>query len=163
MSGKTQLSNNFKKNQLALTQGLEQNRLATTEGFDKMDEVKRWDLMQLPGFEAIEEPENDDENKGATAAPSSLKSKPKLSPFRYNLEKTFDENDLLTIGLMGYPKPNNFYEYNDKDLIDFQEEVKNDIADFSKKNSRIKRNKRFIQGRKRRRKLPFRRTNENLT
>ena len=28
-----------------------------TSGFDKMDEVKKWDLQQLPGFEAIEEPE----------------------------------------------------------------------------------------------------------
>ena len=44
-------------NQLALTAGLEGNRLAITSGFDKMDEVKKWDLQQLPGFEAIEEPE----------------------------------------------------------------------------------------------------------
>ena len=42
-------------NQLALTQGLNQNRLAITEGFDKMDEVKKWDLAQLPGFESIED------------------------------------------------------------------------------------------------------------
>ena len=42
-------------NQLALTQGLNQNRLAITEGFDKLDEVKKWDLAQLPGFEAIED------------------------------------------------------------------------------------------------------------
>ena len=47
-------------NQLALTQGLNQNRLAITEGFDKMDEVKKWDLAQLPGFEAIEEPKEDE-------------------------------------------------------------------------------------------------------
>ena len=46
----------LQENQLALTQGLNRNRLAVTEGFDKMDEVKRWDLTQLPGFEAIEEP-----------------------------------------------------------------------------------------------------------
>ena len=44
-------------NQLALTEGLDKNRLAITSGFDKMDEVKKWDLQQLPGFEAIEEPE----------------------------------------------------------------------------------------------------------
>ena len=50
----------LKKNQLALTQGLNQNRMAITEGFDKMDEVKKWDLAQLPGFEAIEEPKEDD-------------------------------------------------------------------------------------------------------
>ena len=46
-------------NQLALTKGLDKNRLAITQGFDKMDEVKRWDLSQLPGFEAIEEPEKE--------------------------------------------------------------------------------------------------------
>ena len=44
-------------NQLALTEGLDKNRLAITSGFDKMDEVKKWDLQQLPAFEAIEEPE----------------------------------------------------------------------------------------------------------
>ena len=50
----------LKANQLALTQGLNQNRMAITEGFDKMDEVKKWDLAQLPGFEAIEESKKDD-------------------------------------------------------------------------------------------------------
>ena len=50
----------LKKNQLALTQGLNQNRMTITEGFDKMDEVKKWDLAQLPGFEAIEEPKEDE-------------------------------------------------------------------------------------------------------
>ena len=48
-------------NQLALNEGLNKNRLAITSGFDKMDEVKRWDLEQLPGFEAIEEPEKEPE------------------------------------------------------------------------------------------------------
>ena len=43
-------------NQLALTQGLNQNWLPITEGFDRMDEIKRWDMQQLPGFEAIEGP-----------------------------------------------------------------------------------------------------------
>ena len=54
-------------NQLALTKGFEGNRKAITSGFDKMDEVKRWDLQQLPGFEAtldaIEEPEKEDEDE----------------------------------------------------------------------------------------------------
>ena len=45
-------------NQLALTQGLNQNRLAITEGFNKMDEVKRWELSQLPGFEALKSLKN---------------------------------------------------------------------------------------------------------
>ena len=47
----------LQENQLALTAGFEGNRKAITSGFDKMDEVKKWDLEQLPGFEAIEEPE----------------------------------------------------------------------------------------------------------
>ena len=47
----------LQKNQLALTAGLDENRLAITSGFDKMDEVKKWGSQQLPGFEAIEEPE----------------------------------------------------------------------------------------------------------
>ena len=51
----------LQKNQLALTEGLEGNRKAITSGFDKMDEVKKWDLEQLPGFEAIEEPEEESE------------------------------------------------------------------------------------------------------
>ena len=46
----------LQENQLALTEGLNKNRLAITQGFDKIDEVKKWDLQQLPGFEAIEEP-----------------------------------------------------------------------------------------------------------
>ena len=43
-------------NQLTLTAGLEGNRLAITSGFDKMDEVKKWDLEQLHGYEAIKHP-----------------------------------------------------------------------------------------------------------
>ena len=50
-------------NQLALTEGLNKNRLAITSGFDKMDEVKKWDLSQLPSFEAIEESEKEELEK----------------------------------------------------------------------------------------------------
>ena len=64
-------------NQLALTQGLNQNRLAITEGFDKMDEVKKWDLAQLPGFEAIEEPKEDD-----GVLPSTSDEGPKIAKFK---------------------------------------------------------------------------------
>ena len=57
----------LQKNQLALTAGFEGNRKAVTSGFDKIDEVKRWDLQQLPGFEAtldaIEEPEMEEEEE----------------------------------------------------------------------------------------------------
>ena len=52
----------LQENQLALTQGFEGNRKAITSGFDKMDEVKKWDIGQLPGYEAIEEPEKEYED-----------------------------------------------------------------------------------------------------
>ena len=55
----------LQKNQLALTAGFEGNRKAITSGFDKMDEVKKWDLSQLPGYEAtleaIKEPDMEEE------------------------------------------------------------------------------------------------------
>ena len=44
-------------NQLALTAGFEGNRKAITSGFDKVDEVKKSDLLELTGYEAIEHPE----------------------------------------------------------------------------------------------------------
>ena len=51
--------------------------MAITEGFDKMDEVKRWDLAQLPGFEAIEEPKEDD-----GVLPSTSKEGLKIAKFK---------------------------------------------------------------------------------
>ena len=53
----------LQENQLALTAGFEGNRKAITSGFDKMDEVKKWDIEQLPGYEAIEELEKEDEGE----------------------------------------------------------------------------------------------------
>ena len=50
-------------NQLAFNEGLNKNRLAITSGFDKMDEVKRWDLSQLPGLEAIEEEKEEEDEE----------------------------------------------------------------------------------------------------
>ena len=46
------------ENQLALTEGLKKNRLAIT---GLMDEVKKWDLKQLPDYEEIEYDDDDDE------------------------------------------------------------------------------------------------------
>ena len=54
-----ELIKQLQENQLALTEGLDKNRLAITQGFDKMEGVEKWDLQQLPGYEAIEEPEKD--------------------------------------------------------------------------------------------------------
>ena len=79
-------------NQLALTEGLVKNRLAITSGFDKMDEVKKWDLQQLPGFEAIEEPEKESEES-------------KLEEESENTKFKISNNDLYFItGLEKYNK-----------------------------------------------------------
>ena len=85
----------LKANQLALTQGLNQNRLAITEGFDKMDEVKKWDLAQLPSFESID-----------GVLPSTSDEGPKIAKFkaedldRYLMSK--DSQDIL--------KTNDYYK-----------------------------------------------------
>ena len=44
----------LQRSQLALTEGLDKNRLAVTQGCDKIEEIRKWDLQQLPGYEAIE-------------------------------------------------------------------------------------------------------------
>ena len=81
-------------NQLALTEGLDKNRLAITSGFDKMDEVKRWDLQQLPSFEAtldaIEEPEKEDEDEDEDEDENiiqKLKKKINVLKKRVNMKK----------------------------------------------------------------------------
>ena len=76
----------LQENQLALTQGFEGNRKAITSGFDKMDEVKKWDLDQLPGFEAIEEPEEEYES-------ADINKKIKIIDARIN--KILDTSDQM--------------------------------------------------------------------
>ena len=76
-----------------------------------MDDVRRWDLAQLPGFEAIEEPkektedeeesEEDEEKKGA--------AKKKKNVTELDIEKNCDEFGIVILGKSGYPKPSNFF------------------------------------------------------
>ena len=68
----------LQENQLALTVGLDKNRLAVTQGFDKMDEVKKWDLQQLPDYEAIEE-EKESEEPEKTRVPIDESTEYKIS------------------------------------------------------------------------------------
>ena len=60
----------LQKNQLSLTEVLDKNRLAITQGFDKMDEIKKWDLQQLPGYEAIEDLVGDDVDEDDDESPT---------------------------------------------------------------------------------------------
>ena len=91
------LTQGLEGNRLALTQGLEGNKLAITSGFDKMDEVKKRDILQLPGFEAIEHPEMEKtEEAGLWISRNDLKillggDKKDFTPEDENLEKITKE------------------------------------------------------------------------
>ena len=76
----------LQENQLALTAGFEGNRKAITSGFGKMDEVKKWDLEQLPGYEAIEEPEMEYE---------TADNNKKIKILDARIEKNYDTIDEL--------------------------------------------------------------------
>ena len=109
----------LKVNQLALTQGLNQNRMAVTEGFDKMDEVKKWDLAQLPGFEAIEETKDDGVEKG-----------PKIAKFKAeDLDRNLmnkEAQDILKVN--EYHKlPSDYFEEDVSTIDKVIDDVNNDL------------------------------------
>ena len=134
----------IKKNQLALTQGLNQNRLAITEGFDKLDEVKKWDLAQLPGFEWEEEDKSPITKMELDDKGNIIKTpikKPKKSSPLYDIEKNLDTTDLEILNNMGYPRPNDFFDCDTGRLREIYDEVKNEIKSHSYKISGFKRNK----------------------
>ena len=123
----------LKVNQLALTQGLNQNRMAVTEGFDKMDEVKKWDLAQLPGFEAIEEPKEDEEAK--EVLPSTSKEGPKIAKFTpEDLDRNLmnkEAQDILKVN--EYHKlPSEYFEEDVSTIDKVIEDVNEDLEDIGK-------------------------------
>ena len=116
-------------NQLALTQGLNQNRLAITEGFDKLDEVKKWDLAQLPGFEAIEEP------KDGGVLPSTSEEGPKIAKFTpEDLNRNLmnkEVQDILKVNEY-YKLPSEYFEEDVSTIDKVIEDVKEDLEETSK-------------------------------
>ena len=120
----------LKKNQLALTQGLNQNRLAITEGFDKLDEVKKWDLAQLPGFEAIEESKEDD-----GVLPSTSEEGPKIAKFTpEDLDRnlmTKETQDILKVNEY-YKLPSEYFEEDVSTIEKVIEDVNEDLGETSK-------------------------------
>ena len=120
----------LKKNQLALTQGLNQNRLAITEGFDKLDEVKKWDLAQLPGFEAIEESKEDD-----GVLPSTSEEGPKIAKFTpEDLDRnlmTKETQDILKVNEY-YKLPSEYFEEDVSTIEKVIEDVNEDLEETSK-------------------------------
>ena len=127
----------LKANQLALTQGLNQNSMAITEGFDKLDEVKKWDLAQLPGFGAIEEPKEDEEDEVAKEVlPSTSDEKPKIAKFspedldRYLLSK--ETQDILKSN--GYDNlPSHYLKEENSNIDRLIEEVNIDLEELNKR------------------------------
>ena len=120
----------LKANQLALTQGLNQNRMAITEGFDKLDEVKKWDLAQLPSFDAIEESKEDD-----GVLPSTSKEGPKIAKFTpEDLDRNLmnkEAQDILKIN--GYHKlPSEYFEEDVSTIDKLIEDVNEDLGETSK-------------------------------
>ena len=130
----------LKANQLALTQGLNQNRLAITEGFDKMDEVKKWDLAQLPGFESIEESKEDD-----GVLPSTSDEGPKIAKFkaddldRYLNSK--DSQDILRTNEY-YKLPSEYFKEDVSTINKVIDDVNEDLEDLS---ARIKNTADFVR------------------
>ena len=110
MNSKTQLLNNFKKINLLL-QGLNQNRLAITEGFDKLDDVKRRDLAQLPGFDAIEGPKEDEDDDEYEDKEGEEEK------FTYDPQIGFDKEDIEILNENSYPLPRNLYKEKDYDEL----------------------------------------------
>ena len=163
----------LKANQLALTQGLNQNRMAITEGFDKLDEVKKWDLAQLPGFEAIEEPKEDEEEdeedeEVKEVLPSTSDEKPKIAKFtpedlnRYLLSK--ETQDILKSS--NYDNLPSYYLQKDNSTIDkLIEEVSIDLnstKDLLKNTADIYRNEEGYYFAKTKSENPKRKTIENV-
>ena len=115
----------LQKNQKALTEGLDKNRLAITQGFDKMDEVKKWDLQQLPGYEAIEEPEEDRESITEETA-----KKPKIATFTdedldkvLKYKEAIDYLDSLNLKLPSELKEMNIEEIRENQLQKAEENL----------------------------------------
>ena len=130
----------LKANQLALTQGLNQNRLAITEGFDKMDEVKKWDLAQLPGFESIEEPKEDD-----GVLPSTSKEGPKIAKFKAeDLDRYLNNKDSQDILRTNeYHKlPSEYFKEDVSTINKVIDDVNEDLEDLS---ARIKNTADFVR------------------
>ena len=132
----------LQNNQLALTEGFEGNRKAITSGFDKMDEVKRWDLQQLPDFEATldaikeSEKENIIEELEKEGEGKDIIEKPKITTVTYGKNEIIkylnEKNSVDLLNLYGLKLPS---EYEDKSLEEFQEAFDkglNETAKFKK-------------------------------
>ena len=97
---------------------LKKNQLALTSGLEKINEtnLRLAEMRELPALEGdYEEP--------TTSRPRS--------PTRFNIEKNLDKIDLDLLKIMGYPRPNNFFGTDTDKLEEILDEVKNDVKVFT--------------------------------
>ena len=82
---------------------LKKNQLALTSGLEKINEtnLRLAEMRELPALE------------GDYEEPTTSKAK---SPTRYNIEKNLDNVDLEILRMMEYPRPNDFLILTLKDL-----------------------------------------------
>ena len=93
---------------------LKKNQLALTSGLEKINEtnLRLAEMSELPALEG-------DYDEPTTSRPRS--------PSRYNIEKNLDNVDLGVLKDMGYPRPNDFFDTNPERLREIRDEVKNDV------------------------------------
>lgn len=101
------------KNQLALTAGVRANQRAITDTLQRIADNNE----RLPDMRDLKPPDND-ENK---------QPEQPRRPRNYNLERSFDGNDLDLIRRGNYPRPLNFAENNIQFLEQVREDATNDI------------------------------------
>ena len=99
---------------------LKKNQLALTSGLEKINEtnLRLAEMRELPALE------------GDYDEPSTSTSRPSL-PTRYNIEKNFDKVDLDLLRIMDYPRPNDFFGTDIDRLEEIHKEVKNDVKVFT--------------------------------
>ena len=112
---KNKLIKQLQEDQLALTAGFEDNRKAITSGFDKMDEVKKWDLQQLPGYEAIEEPEMEEASRYTRETEQLKKKLERLKKIKEEIEESIKKPKTTTLE---YKKDEMDKFLNNKESID---------------------------------------------
>ena len=107
---------------------LKKNQLALTSGLEKINEtnLRLAEMRELPALE------------GDYEEPTTSKAK---SPTRYNIEKNLDNVDLEILKMMEYPRPNDFFDTNPERLREIHDEVKNDVKVFTGEIAGLKRKK----------------------
>ena len=110
---------------------LKKNQLALTSGLEKINEtnLRLAEMRELPALEG---------DKEEAAAPST--SRPR-TPTRYDIEKKFDNVDLGVLKDMDYPRPNDFFDTNPERLREIRDEVKNDLKVITGQIAGLKRKK----------------------